>query len=74
MEFFLGWSAFAGLFVMLIIIPINGIAAGKIKSLQTEQMKCKDERVKITNEVLSGIKVSIVVYPTLWRHLYYLKK
>ncbi|XP_065206736.1 multidrug resistance-associated protein 1-like [Planococcus citri] len=51
-----GWSAFAGLFVMLVIIPINGFAAGRIKSLQTEQMKCKDERVKITNEVLSGIK------------------
>lgn len=47
---------------MLIIIPINGMAAGRIKSLQTEQMKCKDERVKMTNEVLSGIKVQAMLF------------
>lgn len=43
---------------MLIIVLINGAAAGKIKQYQTDQMKLKDERIKITNEVLSGIKVS----------------
>lgn len=56
--FLLGVSALAGLGLMLIIVVINGAAAGKIKQYQTHQMKLKDERIRITNEVLSGIKVS----------------
>lgn len=53
----IGVSAIAGVGLMLIIVLINGAAAGKIKQYQTDQMKLKDERIKITNEVLSGIKV-----------------
>ncbi|XP_037921935.1 multidrug resistance-associated protein 1 isoform X7 [Hermetia illucens] len=53
----LGPSVFAGLAVMIILIPINGFIANKIKGLQIKQMKNKDERVKLMNEVLSGMKV-----------------
>lgn len=53
----IGLSAFAGLAFMIILIPINTIAANKVKQLQSLQMKLKDERVKVTTEVLSGIKV-----------------
>ncbi|XP_055375696.1 multidrug resistance-associated protein 1 isoform X7 [Condylostylus longicornis] len=53
----LGPSVFAGLAVMIILIPINGVIANKIKDLQIRQMKNKDDRVKLMNEVLSGIKV-----------------
>lgn len=42
---------------MIILIPINGVIANKTKTLQIKQMKNKDERVKMMNEVLSGIKV-----------------
>lgn len=42
---------------MIILIPVNGFIANKVKTLQIKQMKNKDERVKLMNEVLSGIKV-----------------
>ena len=35
----LGWSAFAGLFVMLALFPIPGAVAGKIQNVQKEAMK-----------------------------------
>lgn len=42
---------------MIILIPVNGYIANKVKMLQMRQMKNKDERVKLMNEILSGIKV-----------------
>ncbi|XP_030383704.1 multidrug resistance-associated protein 1 isoform X7 [Scaptodrosophila lebanonensis] len=53
----LGPSVLAGLAVMIILIPVNGFIANRIKTYQIRQMKYKDERVKLMNEVLSGIKV-----------------
>ncbi|XP_011264384.1 multidrug resistance-associated protein 1 isoform X2 [Camponotus floridanus] len=53
----LGPAVLAGLAVMIILIPINGLIANKVKTLQIKQMKNKDERVKLMNEVLNGIKV-----------------
>ncbi|XP_045474208.1 multidrug resistance-associated protein 1 isoform X6 [Harmonia axyridis] len=53
----LGPSVLAGLAVMIILIPVNGFIANKVKVLQIKQMKNKDERVKLMNEVLNGIKV-----------------
>ena len=35
----LGWSAFAGLFVMLALFPIPGTVAGKIQNVEKEAMK-----------------------------------
>lgn len=53
----LGPSVLAGLFVMIVLIPVNGVIANKAKNLQIKQMKNKDERVKLMNEILNGIKV-----------------
>ncbi|CAH0555481.1 unnamed protein product [Brassicogethes aeneus] len=53
----LGPSVLAGLAVMIVLIPVNGFIANKVKILQIKQMKNKDERVKLMNEILSGIKV-----------------
>lgn len=53
----LGPSVLSGLAVMIILIPVNGYIANKVKTLQIKQMKNKDERVKLMNEILSGIKV-----------------
>lgn len=44
---------------MIILIPVNGFIANKVKQLQIRQMKNKDERVKLMNEILSGIKVCV---------------
>jgi len=54
----LGPSSVAGLVVMICILPLNAFIAGKIKNLQMIQMQKKDERVKLMNEILSGIKVN----------------
>lgn len=53
----LGPSVLAGLAVMVFLIPLNAWLAAKVRTLQIKQMKSKDERVKLMNEVLSGIKV-----------------
>lgn len=53
----LGPAVLAGLAIMIILIPVNGVIANKVKTLQIRQMKNKDERVKLMNEILSGIKV-----------------
>lgn len=54
----LGPSVLAGLGVMIILIPINAVIANKAKTYQMKQMKNKDERVKLMNEVINGVKVS----------------
>ncbi|CAK9296813.1 unnamed protein product [Gordionus sp. m RMFG-2023] len=53
----LGPSVLSGLLVMVLLIPLNGVMANRIKHLQTSQMNLKDERIKVMNEVLNGIKV-----------------
>ncbi|KAK4305327.1 hypothetical protein Pmani_022778 [Petrolisthes manimaculis] len=53
----LGPSVLAGLAVMVALIPINGLVANRNKVLEVKQMKCKDNRIRIMNEILNGIKV-----------------
>ncbi|XP_069998353.1 multidrug resistance-associated protein 1 isoform X3 [Penaeus vannamei] len=53
----LGPSVLSGLAVMIILIPVNGFMANRTKQLQIKQMKNKDQRVKLMNEILNGIKV-----------------
>ena len=48
----------AGLAMMIILIPVNAFIASNAKTLQIKQMKNKDERVKLMNEILSGMKVT----------------
>ncbi|XP_068237783.1 multidrug resistance-associated protein 1-like isoform X4 [Palaemon carinicauda] len=53
----LGISVLSGLGVLVALIPINGFIANKSKIFQISQMKNKDKRVKLMNEILNGIKV-----------------
>uniref|UniRef100_H2Z8F8 Multidrug resistance-associated protein 1 n=1 Tax=Ciona savignyi TaxID=51511 RepID=H2Z8F8_CIOSA len=53
----LGPSVLAGLAVMVLLIPVNGVIAAKARALQVKQMKYKDERIKLMNEILNGMKV-----------------
>lgn len=55
--FFLFFFQSIGLAVMIILIPINAVLANKLKNLQVRQMKNKDDRIKLMNEILGGIKV-----------------
>lgn len=53
----LGPSVLAGLLVMVLMVPINGLLANKARNIQIENMKYKDKRLKIMNEILNGIKI-----------------
>ncbi|KAH9499737.1 Multidrug resistance-associated protein 1 [Bulinus truncatus] len=53
----LGVAVFAGLGVMVLAIPFNGVIGYFLRTYQMQQMKLKDKRMKLMSEVLSGIKV-----------------
>uniref|UniRef100_A0A8D3C1D5 Canalicular multispecific organic anion transporter 1 n=1 Tax=Scophthalmus maximus TaxID=52904 RepID=A0A8D3C1D5_SCOMX len=53
----LGPSALAGLAAMVILVPLNALLATKARSLGVKNMKFKDQRLKIMNEILNGIKI-----------------
>lgn len=52
----LGNSMWAGVVVMIIMIPINAVVAKYQKKLQSIQMEVKDQRTRLTNELLTNIK------------------
>lgn len=53
----LGVSVLAGLAVMVLLIPVNAVIATFQRKLQNQQMTLKDQRIKLMNEVLNGIRV-----------------
>ncbi|CAO2585581.1 ATP-binding cassette sub-family C member 2, partial [Lemmus lemmus] len=53
----LGPSVLAGVGVMVLLIPVNALLATKNRKIQVKNMKYKDKRLKIMNEILSGIKI-----------------
>ena len=56
----IGPSILAGVTVMVLLIPINGVLGNLGRIFQVSQMKNKDERVKLTTEVIGGMKVRII--------------
>ncbi|KAL8420183.1 hypothetical protein RB594_003095 [Gaeumannomyces avenae] len=56
-----GWSMLAGIAVMIIMIPINGVVARFMKNLQKTQMKNKDARSRLIAEIINNMK-SIKLY------------
>ncbi|KAM9843269.1 multidrug resistance-associated protein 1 [Aulostomus maculatus] len=53
----LGPSVLAGVAVMVLMVPVNAVIAMKTKTYQVAQMQSKDNRIKLMNEMLNGIKV-----------------
>ncbi|SPQ22876.1 ebef6632-866d-439f-84cd-3a4a4182fd09 [Thermothielavioides terrestris] len=56
-----GWSMLAGIGVMIIMIPVNGMIARFMKRLQKQQMKNKDARSRLIAEIVNNMK-SIKLY------------
>ncbi|KAI5956694.1 YCF1 [Candida theae] len=52
----IGNSMWAGVAIMVIMIPLNAAIARKQKQLQKTQMKYKDKRSRLINEILNNIK------------------
>jgi len=50
-------ASLAGLLLMLIFVPFNIALANRSKILKMQKLKHQDSRIKITNEILNGIKV-----------------
>ncbi|XP_076307522.1 multidrug resistance-associated protein 1-like isoform X1 [Tachypleus tridentatus] len=54
---YLGPACLAGVVIILVVFPLTGIFASKMRKVQEQQMTKKDSRLKFMNEILSGIKV-----------------
>ena len=46
-----------GLAVMVLMIPLNGVAAQRMKVYQQAQMRKKDQRSRLMDEILNGMKI-----------------
>lgn len=55
--FYIGWAMFAGFAVLALLIPVNVLLSNKYNLAENENLKTKDSRLKIMNEILNGIKV-----------------
>ncbi|KAJ2123708.1 hypothetical protein IW147_002301 [Coemansia sp. RSA 720] len=53
----LGWTVYAGVLVMLISIPTSAQLSRSMRTLNKLLMGYRDQRMKIMDEVLSGIKI-----------------
>nr|KAG5699388.1 hypothetical protein BaRGS_008296 [Batillaria attramentaria] len=60
----LGAAMVAGLAVLILLIPVNGLVMSKLGALMEKLMLHKDKRLKLINEVLNGMKVSLVTFFT----------
>ncbi|KAH8702386.1 putative ABC metal ion transporter [Talaromyces proteolyticus] len=56
-----GNSMWAGIGVMILMVPLNGVIARMMKKLQIIQMKNKDSRTRLMTEILNNMK-SIKLY------------
>ncbi|XP_054709392.1 ATP-binding cassette sub-family C member 3-like [Uloborus diversus] len=61
----LGISFLSGLAVMFLVVPLSYINGRILSMLQRKQMTVKDERLKIMDEIIHGIKVRFKVL-MLW--------
>ena len=52
----LGWSMLAGVGAMIAMVPVNGVIARIMKTLQKEQMANKDSRTRLMTEILNNMK------------------
>ncbi|XP_059158170.1 multidrug resistance-associated protein 1-like isoform X2 [Physella acuta] len=53
----IGIATFAGLGVILILMPMNTIVSVTLRKYNRRMMKLKDRRIRLMNEILNGMKV-----------------
>ncbi|KAL4069345.1 P-loop containing nucleoside triphosphate hydrolase protein [Scleroderma citrinum] len=53
----LGWSAFVGLAVMILLFPLPGMVASKLQSVQTVKMTTTDARVQLVTETMNVVRM-----------------
>lgn len=52
----LGKSAFVAPLIILAVMPLNSYMSSQMKKMRRKQMKFKDERIRLTTEILTNIK------------------
>eukprot|EP00301_Raphidiophrys_heterophryoidea_P005610 c12337_g2_i1.p1 GENE.c12337_g2_i1~~c12337_g2_i1.p1 ORF type:complete len:1012 (+),score=248.52 c12337_g2_i1:94-3129(+) len=52
-----GLSTFAGLGVLIVLMPLNAFVGRKQAFLTRKTMEARDKRVKLVNEVVSGVRI-----------------
>ncbi|CAF0948802.1 unnamed protein product, partial [Brachionus calyciflorus] len=55
--YYIGPAVFAGLGVMVILVPLNSFFMAKYSKAEAQKLQHKDAKMKIINEILNGIKV-----------------
>ena len=58
--FYIGVGAFTGLAALVLLTPLNSIFSKKYSDSELKKLEKKDEKVKLINEVLNGIKASVL--------------
>ncbi|KAF8938141.1 multidrug resistance-associated protein 3 [Dissophora ornata] len=53
----IGWSVFVGLGTIIIMIPVQGVIARVYTKAKSAKLEAMDQRVRLMNEILSGIKI-----------------
>lgn len=54
---FLGWSMIAGFLGMVLLLPLQALQARVFESMQARKLAAMDQRIRLTTEVLAGIKI-----------------
>ncbi|KAG0054479.1 hypothetical protein BGZ83_011166 [Gryganskiella cystojenkinii] len=54
---FLGWTMLAGFLGMLLLLPLQAWQARVFETMQDDKLTAMDQRVRLTTEVLAGMKV-----------------
>ncbi|KAK3818901.1 MAG: multi drug resistance-associated protein MRP [Benniella sp.] len=53
----MGWAICAGVFVMLLAVPLHTQLSAMMNILQQKQLENKDVRIRLLNELLNGIRI-----------------
>ncbi|KAJ3331898.1 hypothetical protein HDU76_001930 [Blyttiomyces sp. JEL0837] len=53
----IGPSAFAGIALMVVCVPLQGHMIGRLMRIRTKAAAITDERIKLTSEILQGIRI-----------------
>ncbi|KAK7092224.1 multidrug resistance-associated protein 1-like [Littorina saxatilis] len=54
---YVGYSVFTGFVILVLLMPFNTYVAGLQRKFQERNLRFKDIRVKLVNEILNGMKV-----------------
>ena len=52
-----GNATWVGIAFMILLIPVNGVVFSKVSTMRRRVLKYSDARVKIINEILTGIRI-----------------